>query len=395
MTDVDPTSQHVNSDGLIEEDHEASSLEGHLLTARRLEKVRQLKQSGVEPYPVGFRRSDLAAELHERFGSLEAGAATDERVTVAGRVLLHRSFGKLVFATIQDGSGRIQLMAQEDTLGDDLARFEELDVGDMIGADGEIVTTRKGELSVRVESFQLLAKGLRPLPEKWHGLSDTEIRSRRRYLDLIVNPASRDVAIARSRIISELRRQFESRGYIEVETPVLLSQAGGALARPFRTHHNALDIDMYLRIATELPLKMLIVGGIERVFEIGRIFRNEGVDGTHNPEFTMLESYEAYADYHDIMSMVEEMFSHLAGLVHGSVSFEYQGREIDLSAPFRRARMVDLVAEAVGEPVWPPPHDLVEIARRHDVHLKNSTCVRRLFFLSFILLFPSYSFFSF
>ncbi len=352
-----------------ESDHEGSGLEEHILTARRLDKVSELEASGVDPYPVGFRRTDLTADVRERFASLDAGASTGLEVTVAGRIMLHRSFGKLVFATIQDGSGRIQLMAQRDTLSDRLDEFDALDVGDTVGATGEVVTTRKGELSVRVTDFLLLAKGLRPLPEKWHGLADVETRSRRRYLDLIVNPQSRDVAVARSRIVSEMRRQFESRGYIEVETPVLLAEAGGALAKPFETHHNALDLDMYLRIATELPLKMLIVGGLEKVFEIGRIFRNEGVDGTHNPEFTMLESYEAYADYHDIMTMVEEIFAAIATTIHGSTTFEYQGRMIDLTPPFRRARLVDLVSEVIGEPIWPPGDGLADLAERHGVEV--------------------------
>jgi lysyl-tRNA synthetase, class II len=351
------------------DEHERRGLADHPLTAARLAKVEGSRAAGTEPYPVGFRRTHTSEDVRRRHGDLEAGASTGETVTVAGRVMLKRSFGKLVFATLQDGAGRIQIMAQRDELGNRLDELEDLDVGDTIGATGEVVTTRKGELSVRVSDFSLLAKGLRPLPEKWHGLSDIETRSRRRYLDLIVNPDSRAVAIARARIVSELRRQFETRGYLEVETPVLLTQAGGALARPFETHHNALDIGMYLRIATELPLKMLIVGGLEKVFEIGRIFRNEGIDGTHNPEFTMLESYEAYADYHDILGLVEEVVSSVAVSATGSSVIEYQGRALDLTPPFRRARMVDLVAEAVGEPVWPAPDDLADIAARNGVEV--------------------------
>jgi len=354
-------------------DHEASDLADHKLTATRLQKIEELAARGVEPYPVGFHRTHLASDLHDRFSDLEPGAGTGLEVTVAGRIVLMRSFGKLVFATLQDGSGRIQVMAQKDGLGDRLEAFAAFDVGDHVGVTGEVVTTRKGELSVRVTEFVLLAKGLRPLPEKWHGLGDIETRSRRRYLDLIVNPDARHVAITRSRIVSSLRRQFEERGYIEVETPVLLSQAGGALARPFATHHNALDIPMFMRIATELPLKMLIVGGLEKVFEVGRIFRNEGVDSTHNPEFTMLESYEAYADYHDVMAMVEQMFAAVATEISGTTTFDYQGRTIDLTPPYRRARMVDLVAEAVGRSVWPPPDDLADLARSHGVEVEPGT----------------------
>jgi lysyl-tRNA synthetase class 2 len=349
------------------DDHEASALADHPLTAARMVKVDALRAAGSEPYPVGFTRTHVASQLHEWFADLGPEASTGEVVTVAGRVMLHRSFGKLVFATLQDGSGRIQLMATAADLGEALADFEDLDLGDLVGATGEVVTTRKGELSVKVASFALLAKALRPLPEKWAGLTDVEARSRRRYLDLIVNERSRHVALTRARIISALRKEFEARAYVEVETPVLLSQAGGALARPFATHHNALDQEMFLRIATELPLKMLIVGGLEKVFEIGRTFRNEGIDATHNPEFTMLESYEAYADYRDIMRLVEEVFSAVAITATGSSTIEYQGRTLSLAPPFRVARMVDLVSEAVGTSVWPPPGDLAEIARRNGV----------------------------
>jgi lysyl-tRNA synthetase class 2 len=349
------------------DDHEGTALADHPLTAARLAKVEELRSEGVEPYPVGFKRTDLAADLHSRFDGLAPAESTGTAVTVAGRVMLHRSFGKLVFATIQDGSGRIQLMASAADLGERLGSFEDLDLGDLVGATGEVVTTKKGELSVKVETFELLAKAFRPFPEKWAGLTDVEARSRRRYVDLIVNESSRRVAITRSKIISELRRQFESRGYLEVETPVLLNQAGGALARPFATHHNALDQEMFLRIATELPLKMLIVGGLEKVFEIGRIFRNEGIDSTHNPEFTMLESYEAYADYRDIMGMVEEVLSSVAIAATGSATVEYEGRALSLEPPFRVARMVDLVSEAVGTPVWPVPGDLVDVARRNGI----------------------------
>ncbi len=332
-----------------------TGLADHPLTAARLEKLQRLLDEGVDPYPVGFRRSDTAAAVAAAHPELPPGTETDTSVTVVGRVMLLRSFGKLVFVTLQDGSGRIQLMATRQSLPEDrFQRMRDLDVGDIVGASGTVMTTKKGELSVAVEDWSLLAKGLRPLPEKWHGLQDVETRSRRRYLDLMMNQDAVDVARSRSQIISSLRKAFEERGYIEVETPVLLNQAGGALAKPFVTHHEALDLDMYLRIATELPLKMLVVGGLERVFEIGRIFRNEGIDATHNPEFTMLESYEAYADYTDIASMVETIIGALATELTGASTFEYRNRPIDLTPPFRRARMVDLVAEAVGQPVWPP-----------------------------------------
>ena len=230
---------------------------------------------------------------------------------------------------------------------DGFAAFAELDIGDWIGAWGEVIVTRRGELSVRIDSFELLAKALRPLPDKFHGLTDVEARSRQRYVDLMVNQQARDVALARARVVSLFRREFEVRGYVEVETPVLLNQATGAMARPFETHHNALDIDMVLRIATELYLKRLIVGGLEKVFEVGKIFRNEGVDATHMPEFTMLESYEALADYEDIAVMVEEMFAVIAVDVTGSSVVLYQGRELDLTPPYPRRPMLEMVNEVI------------------------------------------------
>jgi lysyl-tRNA synthetase class 2 len=305
-----------------------------------------------EPPPYRFDRTDLAADLKARFGGLEPASSTGENTAVAGRVMLHRSFGRLVFATIADVSGRIQVMADASQLPSE--RFDEfagLGLGDWIGGEGEVVTTRKGELTVRLQSWVLLARAHRPLPDKWHGLSDIESRSRQRYLDLIVNADARRVARARIEVVAELRRQFRDRDYLEVETPILLTQATGALARPFVTHHHALDLEMELRIATELYLKRLVVGGMERVFEIGRIFRNEGIDATHNPEFTMLESYQALADYYDIMELVESVFAGVAAAVTGSTRLTYRDRPLDLTPPYRRARLLDLVAEAVGAPV--------------------------------------------
>ncbi len=344
--------------------------EDHPLIAARAAKVAALREAGVDPYPVRYERSHLAAELHAVHGGLEPGVETEVDVSVAGRVMLHRSFGKLMFATIEDGSGTIQLFVAAADLDEaELARFADLDAGDWVGAEGTVMTTKKGELSVRVRSFHLLSKAIRPLPEKWHGLQDVEQRSRRRYLDLMMNSEARALAILRSKVVSELRRQFESRGYLEVETPILQSEAGGALAKPFATHHNALDIPMYLRIATELHLKRLVVGGLERVFEIGRIFRNEGVDSTHNPEFTMLESYEALADYTDIMRLVEEVIPAVAVAAVGSTSIEYKDRALDLAPPYRRARMVDMVAGVLGQPVDvnAPAADLRALAEARGV----------------------------
>lgn len=303
-------------------------------------------------YPHRYERTHKAGQLHEEHGGLAPGSETDARVSVAGRLMLYRSFGKLQFGTLRDDSGTVQLFVDKATIGDEkFEEFAKVDLGDWIGATGLVMTTRKGELSVRVEEFRVLQKSLRPLPEKWHGLQDVELRSRRRYLDLMVNDEARDVAMKRAAIVSELRRQFESRGFVEVDTPVLLRQATGATARPFATHHHALDMEMFLRIATELYLKRLVVGGFEKVFEIGRIFRNEGIDSTHNPEFTMLEAYQALADYSDVMALVEEVFVGVTENVLGSTRVTFQGRELDLTPPFRRASMTSLVSERVGQEV--------------------------------------------
>ncbi|HEY4606940.1 MAG TPA: lysine--tRNA ligase, partial [Acidimicrobiia bacterium] len=320
------------------------------LVAGRREHHQAIIDSGG--YPHRFDRTHRAAEVHESHPGLAPGRETADRVTVAGRVMLHRSFGKLQFATLQDDSGSIQLFVDRATLGEVLAdEFARVDLGDWVGASGVVMTTKKGELSVRVDDFTVLQKSLRPLPEKWHGLSDVELRSRRRYLDLMVNEEARRVALTRAAVVSELRRQFETRGFVEVETPVLLTQATGATARPFATEHHALDMEMFLRIATELHLKRLVVGGLERVFEIGRIFRNEGIDSTHNPEFTMLEAYQALADYTDIMTLVEQVVVAVTDQVLGGTKISYQGRDLDLSPPYRRASMAMLVSEKLGREI--------------------------------------------
>ena len=325
-------------------------LHAHPLTAQRLGKIEAMRADGGEPYPVRFGRTATSADLRAEFKDLEAGQETGRQVAVAGRVLNLRRLGKLIFAVLQDGWGTVQLFVDRRTLGDDhFESFEGIDSGDWVGCSGEVITTRRGELSVRISSYELLSKALRPLPEKWHGLQDKERRYRQRYLDLIANEEARRVATMRARILSELRRQFETRGFLEVETPVLQSLAGGALARPFVTHHNALDIDMYLRIATELHLKRLVVGGLERVFELSRVFRNEGIDPTHNPEFTTLEAYQALADYNDIMDLMEGVVPAVAMAVTGGTVIEYQGRQVDLAPPYPRRSLLDLVSEAVGE----------------------------------------------
>lgn len=322
----------------------------HQLIEARRDKHQQVLADGG--YPYRFDRTHLAAELHDRFADLPPASETGERVAVAGRLMLQRSFGKLQFGTLKDMSGTIQLFVDSGSAGQDLAdRFSQLDLGDWVGASGVVMTTKRGELSVKVDELTLLQKSLRPLPDKWHGLADVEQRSRRRYLDLMVNEEAVRVALTRSRIVGELRDQFTRRGFVEVETPVLLSEATGALARPFVTHHNALGVDLQMRIATELYLKRLVVGGLERVFEIGRIFRNEGIDSTHNPEFTMLEAYQALADYRDIMELVEEVFVAVAVAATGGTAITYQGRDISFEPPFRRVTLSALVSEFVGEQV--------------------------------------------
>ncbi len=319
------------------------------LIAARLEHHADI--ASAVGFPDRFQRSHTCAELRDAYGDVGPEVITEDVVVVAGRLMLHRSFGMLQFGTIQDFSGSIQLFVDAETLGaTEFDEFAKLDLGDWVGASGRVMTTRKGELSVRVSELTVLQKSLRPLPDKYHGLQDIEARSRHRYLDLMVNEEARDVAVKRVAIVSELRRQFESRGFLEVETPALLNQATGALARPFVTHHNALGTDMYLRIATELHLKRLVVGGMERVFEIGRIFRNEGVDATHNPEFTMLEAYQALANMSDIMILIEEVFVAVSEAV-GSSTIKYKERELDLSRPYRVVEYLDLVSESVGSKV--------------------------------------------
>jgi lysyl-tRNA synthetase class 2 len=308
----------------------------------RREKLRRIRQAGGQPYARAFERTHTALEARAAQGSAEP-------VRVAGRLMNKRDMGGMSFYPLQDASGQIQLWAKRDILGDDeFARFQDLDAGDLVGASGPVTTTRRGEVSVEVTSFELLSKSLRPLPEKFHGLRDVETRHRQRYLDLIANPEVRSVFETRTRIISAIRRLLDNRGFLEVETPVLQEIPGGGHARPFVTHHNALNRDLFLRIALELHLKRLVVGGLERVYEIGRLFRNEGIDSWHNPEFTMLEAYQAYASYEDMMSLVEDLIV-AASEAAGHDGLVQLGEEtLDLRPPFRRARMADLVREATG-----------------------------------------------
>ena len=297
--------------------------------------------------PYRFEPDATAVGLHARHDALESGAETGTTVTIAGRLMLHRPGGKMDFGTLQDSSGRIQVWAGADWT-ENYEGFNKLSMGDWIGATGEVVKTRRGELSVRVTTWTLLAETKRGFPDKWHGVTDVDTRYRQRYVDLWVTEEARRALVVRSRVVSLMRRFLEDRGFMEVETPVLHLIPGGANARPFVTHHNALDTDFYLRIALELHLKRLVVGGFERVFEIGPVFRNEGIDRTHQPVYTMLEAYQAYADYTDMAALIEELVAHCAQHVCGTPTLTYQGRDLDLTPPWRRASMLDLIEEHAG-----------------------------------------------
>jgi lysyl-tRNA synthetase, class II len=317
--------------------------ENHLIAERRA-KLAELRALG-EAYPNDFRRNALAEELLLAYGERapEWLEAHPTRASIAGRMLFKRVMGKASFAKLQDRSGMLQVFLQSEALAETYERFKGWDVGDILGAEGVLFKTRTGELSLRVEKLRLLTKSLRPLPDKWHGLADVEQRYRQRYVDLVVNEASRETFRTRTRIVRHLRDYLDALGFLEVETPMLQAIPGGAAARPFATHHNALDIPMYLRIAPELYLKRLVVGGFERVYEINRNFRNEGLSTQHNPEFTMLELYQAYADYRDLMDLVERMFQGLADALHGTRRLDYQGTTVDFGTTFRRVTVEDLV----------------------------------------------------
>ena len=322
--------------------------ENHLVAERRA-KLSALRSQGVA-FPNDFRRTDHAGDLQDEFAdadrwtgdALEAGG---RRVALAGRLLAKRVMGKAAFAQVQDVSGRIQLFLQSATLGDTYDAFKGWDVGDIVAVEGTLMRTRTGELSVKAETLRLLVKSLRPLPDKWHGLADVEQRYRQRYVDLIVTPEAREVFVQRSRIVAALRRWLDARRFLEVETPMMHYLVGGATAKPFATHHNALDLDLYLRVAPELYLKRLVVGGFERVYEINRNFRNEGVSTRHNPEFTMLELYEAYASYGEVMDLTEALVRDVAQEVLGTTALQWEGRAIDLGPRFRRWKLEEAVRE--------------------------------------------------
>ena len=350
----------------------AAPADENKLIAERREKLRGLRAKG-NAYPNDFRVDAFAGDLQAEFADADRWTAdalgeTARRVRVAGRMLARRIMGKASFVQIQDMSGQIQLFLQGSTLGDSYAEFKGWDIGDIVGAEGELMRTRTGELSIKTDSLRLLTKSLRPLPDKWHGLADIEQRYRQRYVDLIVTPESRRAFTLRSRAIGFMRQWLEAspRRFMEVETPMMHVIPGGATARPFVTHHNALDLQLYLRVAPELYLKRLVVGGFERVYEINRNFRNEGVSTRHNPEFTMLELYQAYAGYEEIMDLTEALLRDTANAALGRTRLTWEGRDIDLGPSFRRWRMDDAVLERANYVLW-IAHNIERTAmRRHN-----------------------------
>lgn len=343
----------------------------------RREKLAELRENGLDPFGKRFERTHLATELIQQYEGMEK-EELDEKgisVTIAGRVMTKRGKGKAGFAHIQDLTDQIQLYVRTDAVGEEQYElFNHIDLGDIVGATGTLFKTKVGELSVKVQDFQLLTKALRPLPDKFHGLKDVEQRYRQRYLDLISSQESRNTFIMRSKIIQAMRRYLDDHGYLEVETPMMHAIAGGASARPFITHHNALDMQLYMRIAIELHLKRLIVGGLEKVYEIGRVFRNEGVSTRHNPEFTMIELYEAYADYRDIMSLTENMVAHIAQEVLGTTTVQYEDYTVDLKPEWKRLHMVDAIKEYTGADFWKEMtvEEARELAKEHQVEIKDT-----------------------
>ncbi|AIM16636.1 MULTISPECIES: lysine--tRNA ligase [Neobacillus] len=343
----------------------------------RRDKMNMLREKGFDPFGKRFERSHSSIDLINTYGELEKEELEEKNISVslAGRIMTKRGKGKAGFAHIQDLTGQIQIYVRKDTVGEDQYEiFDSSDLGDIVGVHGTLFKTKVGELSIKVKDFVFLTKSLRPLPEKFHGLKDVEQRYRQRYLDLIMNQESKETFITRSKIIQSMRRYLDEQGYLEVETPMMHAIAGGASARPFITHHNALDMQLYMRIAIELHLKRLIVGGLEKVYEIGRVFRNEGISTRHNPEFTMMELYGAYLDYQDIMSLTENMIAHIAQEVKGTTTIQYGEYEVDLKPKWKRLHMVDAIKEYTGVDFWKEMsvEEARELAKEHGVEINDN-----------------------
>jgi lysyl-tRNA synthetase class 2 len=348
------------------------------LIQQRIRNLEELRGEGVNPFPNNFRVTHTSQAIHQAFDSLsdEALASSGELCSIAGRIMAIRDFGKASFIQIQDRTGRIQAYLRKDIVGEPAFKlFKKFDIGDIIGAKGKVFRTKTRELTLQVESFQLLTKSLRPLPEKWHGLTDVEIRYRQRYLDLTVNPEVKKIFLTRMKAIRMIRNFFAERDFLEVETPMMHPIPGGATAKPFKTYHNALAMDLYMRVAPELFLKRVVVGGFERVFELNRCFRNEGISTQHNPEFTMLEFYQAYATYQDLMQMTETLLSSLVKEIHEKPSLTYQGTEIDFTPPWKKVRFKDALVEYGGvDPVLlKDPFQAIDEAKRLGLDLKKGT----------------------
>ncbi|MFP4508338.1 MAG: lysine--tRNA ligase [Candidatus Acetothermia bacterium] len=351
--------------------------DSNVLREDRIDKLNKLRERGIEPYPHSYDKThELGSILEEYEGELESGEETEEHVRIAGRIVGFRDMGKASFFDVKDGSGELQCYTNVDLIGEeDYETLKELDRGDFAGLEGVVFVTNRGELSVKVSGFQLLSKSLRPLPEKWHGLKDVEKRYRQRYLDLIANDEVRETFVARSKLISSFRRTLDGKGFLEVETPLMQPAAGGATAEPFVTHHNALDQELYLRIAPELYLKRLIIGGMEKVYELGKNFRNEGVSTEHNPEFTTIEIYQAYADYEDAMELTEEVIFEAAEEAIGTTRPELDEGKLDLSPPWNRLSMVSAVEEKTGitDLKGTSSEELEYYAREHEVDLPDGS----------------------
>jgi len=343
------------------------------IISNKWKEIEELKREGIDPFGNSFTRTYKIKDLIEKNKDLQVGECGKEKVSIAGRLMALRTHGKAIFANIEDISGRIQIYIKSNKVGEDAFKlFSKISIGDILGVSGLIFRTRTGEVTVFVEEFTLLCKSVRSLPEKWHGLKDVEIRYRKRYLDLIVNPSVREIFIKRSKVVQSIRNFLDNRGFLEVQTPIMQPIPGGATARPFITHHNTLHRDLYLRIATELYLKRLIVGGLEKVYELGCDFRNEGISTKHNPEFTMLELYEAYGDYHSMMTITEELITYVIKNVFGSLEVEYQGNKINFTPPWKRISMCKVIEEVSGiniEKILQKDFD--KIIKKHGLKIKG------------------------